>query len=246
MKNIRVVSANIKGLRNLQNNVSCQDHCHHSIGGKNFVAIVSDGAGSAKYGKIGARIACETIVDLLKNVSFGNIKKEVYRAVEIAREKIFYHRLNKRNEDISKFAATIVGLVYHKKYGGIFFHIGDGAGICFVDNKYDNFVISKPENGDFSCETYFYTMNNWKSSLRITSFEKKHNTFILMSDGLTNFSFSNDFTKIEENFLFPINEFLSQELVKSKAMRALTKTLSNPKAAIINPDDKTFLWAKVN
>lgn len=243
MKNIRVIAASIKGTRNRLRNVSCQDHFAHSQSGKNFIAIISDGAGSAKYAKIGARIACETIVDLLKNANMKNIKKEVHHAIKVAREKILYHRLNKKKEDLSDFAATIVGLVFNEKYGGIFFHIGDGAAIAFKDKEYENFIISKPDNGDFACETFFYTMPDWQSSLRFTHFEKL-NSFILMSDGLTNFAFANDYQDLEDKFIIPISNFLDNEKTKYKAVDALTKTISNPKAERINPDDKTFLWAK--
>lgn len=239
-KNIRVLSTSIKGLRNASRNMPCQDHANHSTNGKNFVAVVSDGAGSAKYGKIGARIVCDTLVDLLKNIKFEEVKTEVVKAINVARQKISLHRFNKRN--INDFAATLLGVVYYDNKG-IFFHIGDGAAVAFKDDNYDNYIISRPENGTFSCETYFYTMEDWKESLRFLPF-KDYDTFVLMSDGLTNFSFSQDFSQIEKRFLLPIHEFLCRETKKYKAINALNKTLSNPKAERINPDDKTILWAK--
>lgn len=247
MKNrdIKVLSATIQGLRNSNRNTPCQDYCKHSTKGRNFVAAISDGAGSAKHGKIGARIVCETLVDLLSNAHEHNLQKSIAFAIEVARDKLKRHRLNKTKseEGIEDFAATIVGLVYAKSKG-IFFHIGDGVAIAFNNTNYDKFIISKPENGFFSCETYFYTMNDWKENLRFTEF-KNFNTFILMTDGLTNFSFSKDFNQIEERFLSPINDFLNKETIKCKAEKALKKTLGNPKAEKINPDDKTILWARV-
>lgn len=243
--NIKVLSTTIQGIRNNSRNVPCQDYCRHSTKGRNFVAVVADGAGSAKHAKIGARIICETIVDLLSNAHEHNIKKSIAFAIEVARDKLKRHRLNKSKTEagIEDFAATVVGLIHHKNKG-IFFHIGDGVGIAFNNDDYENFVITKPKNGFFSCETYFYTMKDWKENLRFTEF-KNLNTFILMTDGVTNFSFSKDFNNIEEKFLSPINEFLNNEPIKSKAVKALKKTLGNPKAEKINPDDKTMLWAKI-
>ncbi|MDD4556128.1 MAG: PP2C family serine/threonine-protein phosphatase [Alphaproteobacteria bacterium] len=239
-RNIRVLATSIKGLRNANRNAPCQDHSCHATNGKNFVAVVSDGAGSAKYGKIGARIVCNTLVDLLKNEKFEDIKQKTYEAIKVARQKLSLHRLNKKN--LNDFAATLVGVVFANNKG-IFFHIGDGAAVAFTDENYDNFTISPPENGMFSCETYFYTMENWKENLRFVPF-KGHNTFVLMSDGLTNFSFNGEFNEIEKRFLQPINQYLCNEPLKYRALNALNKTLSNPRAERINPDDKTILWAK--
>lgn len=35
------------------------------------------------------------------------------------------------------------------------FHIGDGAALALNSENKDDFVISRPQNGLFSCETFF-------------------------------------------------------------------------------------------
>jgi len=244
-QNIRVLSASIKGVLHSQQNVPCQDYCQYQQDGRNFVAIVSDGAGSSKYGRIGAKTICETLTSLLKNIDFSEAKKAIPQAIGIARSKLIRHRLNKTKSEKSliDFAATLVGVICHKNKG-LFFHIGDGAALAFHDDKYQNFTASRPENGNFSCETYFYTMDDWKDCLRFTSFENA-NTIFLMSDGLTNFSFSRDYKTIEKSFLQPIAEYLNKETNKTKALRALSNTLSTPQASKLNSDDKTLIWIKL-
>lgn len=242
---IKVRATSLVGPLHTAKNMPCQDYCKYSRKGRNFVAIVSDGAGSSKFGRIGARIICETLTDLLPNIDFKYARQEIVRAINVAREKLMRHRLNKsKNEDsLVDFAATLVGVIYHQDKG-LFFHIGDGAALAFHDDAYEQFTASKPENGAFSCETYFYTMDDWKDSLRFTSFDKAH-TLLLMSDGLTNFSFSADFNQIERNFILPINNFLTQEQNQGKAIRALNNTLNTSRARKLNSDDKTLLWAKL-
>jgi serine/threonine protein phosphatase PrpC len=243
--NIRVLSACITGPVHLGRGQTCQDYCRYSTKGENFVAVVSDGAGSAKYGRIGAKIICDTLIDLLPNVPFKDIKTSITNAIEVARERLFFHRLNsgKNTKGLMSFAATIVGVVYNKGRG-IFFHVGDGAAVAFVGGDFSRHIMSRPENGIFSCETYFYTIDDWKENLRFTNFEKAH-TIMLMSDGLTNFSFTPDFNGIEKKFIIPIDNFLTKEKFKSKAKRALENTLNTAQAKKLNPDDKTFLWAKL-
>ncbi len=240
---IKVAAATIQGPMHLNKNLPCQDYCRYSNRGRNFVAVVSDGAGSAKYGKIGAKIVCDTLIDLLKNCKFSNAEDAVKKAIETARGKVRRHRLNKNRGtgDISDFSATVVGTVYHKG-NGIFFHIGDGAALAFNESDSNDFIVSPPENGNFSCETFFYTQENWQQNLRFTPFLKADAIF-LMSDGLTSFSFSQDYRCIEKNFILPIHNFLKQESSKIKAERALANTLNTAQARRLNSDDKTLLWA---
>ena len=170
--NIKVVAASVCGPMHCYRKMPCQDFFKHKSSGKNFVAVVSDGAGSAKYGKIGARVICETIVDLLSNCDFENIHQHVVRAISVARNKLLRHRFNKqKNADgLMDFSATIVGVVcFHRK--GLFFHIGDGAALAICEDDINNFIVSPPSNGNFSCETFFYTQDNWIENLRFTPFE---------------------------------------------------------------------------
>lgn len=236
---IRVVAASVVGAQHLHSQTPCQDY-HKHVKARNFVAIVSDGAGSAKYGKIGARIVCETLCDILKNADFKNAQEKVVHALKVARDKVQRHRFN---SPINDFAATVVGVVYNKE-NGLFFHIGDGAAIAFGDEQCCDFVASRPENGNFACETYFYTQEAWCENLRFTKFNNARSVF-LMTDGLTNFSFNNDFNEIEKGFIVPINNFLSAEKTIIKAKRALMNTLNTPRAQKLNADDKTLIWAKI-
>jgi len=243
--NIRVLAASLAGPLHTAKNLPCQDYCKYSTEGKNFVAVVSDGAGSSKYGKIGARVICNTLTDLLPNADFFNAREAIIKAIMIARNKLVRHRLNKsKNESgLVDFAATLVGVIYYRNKG-LFFHIGDGAALAFHQNNFEHFTVSLPENGAFSCETYFYTMDDWKDSLRFTSFDKAH-TLFLMSDGLTNFTFSSDYSHIEKNFIVPIDTFLNQQTNRRKARRALENTLNTSRARKLNSDDKTLMWVKL-
>ena len=83
---IKIVAASVAGLLHVNKKIACQD-CYNHLVGKNLVAVVSDGAGSAKYGKTGAKALCMILCDLLKNADFENIEEHIIKAVKIVREK---------------------------------------------------------------------------------------------------------------------------------------------------------------
>ena len=268
-RNIRVIATKITGGLHLAKQKPCQDFYQYACSGNKLVAVVSDGAGSAKYGKIGAKIVCETLVYVLINTPLKNVEEAVAKAIQMARGKLVIHRLNrsKSEAEILNFSATVVGVAYHNNRG-VFFHIGDGAGIAVHDsaslaNGADNLVrqndsgaavfirnktntvrytLSRPANGTFSCDTYFYTMANWKECLRFTRIDKAEALF-LMTDGVTNFALSDDMCRLKQGFIEPINSYLRKEPNKARALQALKNTLDTERARKLNSDDKTFLWA---
>ena len=245
-RHIRTVTTSLRGAWHKAKNLPCQDCCRTKTKNDKLVAVVSDGAGSARYSSIGARIICETLCDLLINSDIEHIRTDVTKAINVAREKLLYHRLNaeKSLTGLINFSATMVGVFYHHNQG-IFFHIGDGAGIAFKQGNYTDLVISEPENGAFSCETYFYTMSDWRDCLRFTPFTDK-NRLMLMTDGVTGFVFANDFYQIQHKFLQPVVEYLENENRSTYAQKVLRNTLEDKKAQRLNADDKTIFWAKLS
>ena len=113
---IRVIATKVTGGLHRSKQTPCQDFYHYACSGNKLVAVVSDGAGSAKYGKIGAKIICETLVNVLINTPFKDVEQAVRLAVEIARDRLVIHRLNKSKseKEILNFSATMVGVVYHR------------------------------------------------------------------------------------------------------------------------------------
>lgn len=243
----KIIVASTVGLYHKNKGLKSQDYFAFSQTKNRIVAIVSDGAGSAKYGRIGAKCICETATRILSTADLKQLKQNIINSIESSRDILITHRLNKsKNENgLLDFAATVVGVVIEKdKDKGLFFHIGDGAGIALKGKSTDSYIISEPENGIFSSETYFYTMDDWKDSLRFTPFKNATDLF-LMTDGVTGFALKKDEKSIEKGFILPIEHYLQNETDTKRAERALKNTLETPKACAISKDDKTLMWIKL-
>lgn len=237
----KIAGASVQGPSHKAKNQPCQDHFSYKINKNKLVACVSDGAGSSNKSKIGAKVICETICSLLINSNKQNIVNSVHNAIEVAREKLILHRTNKEKSknNLIDYSATVVGCFFDGKDGFIF-QIGDGAIITIL--KTEEKRISKPQNGDFANETFFYTMNEWKKLLKIQKISNL-DSVILMSDGVTPFALTPDNKNIIEGFVNPITDFLTNNN-KVKSCKSLANTLNSAEARKANKDDKTLFWAK--
>ncbi len=236
-KGWKIAGASVKGPLHEKKKQECQDYYYYKNNKNRLVACLADGAGSSEKSKIGAKIICETICDILIKKSAKDIINEIYNAIEVAREKLVFHKTNqdKCEKELENYAATIVGAYFNGKQG-VVFQIGDGA---IISEKQ---VLSRPQNGSFSNETFFYTMENWKDLLRVKNIKDCDN-FILMSDGVTPFAIKPDNKHIQTGFTKPIINFLMNNN-KDKSSKSLANTLNSKEARAANGDDKTLFWAK--
>lgn len=145
---------------------------------------------------------------------------------------------------LAPFHATLVGAIGHADRGGLFFQIGDGAGVaCAVPNWDAALSVSEPENGRYAGETFFYTQPQWRRHLRITPFSADTNLVTLMTDGATPFALNSDGSGLEEPFIRPVTSYLEGVDPKAGA-QTLAQTLAGEDVRSITSDDVTFLWAR--
>ena len=60
----KFLATSIRGALHKAKNLPCQDYYAAKIKDNKIVAVVSDGAGSAPYSQIGARVICHTLCDI--------------------------------------------------------------------------------------------------------------------------------------------------------------------------------------
>jgi hypothetical protein len=217
-----------------------------------LIAVVSDGAGSARYGGEGAVILCEQVGAALARL-FGKAKprpsrallRQACRAVEAGVEATRARVLAEAPPDAGMYDyhATLVGAVALPGKGGLFFHIGDGAALAFDGERW---LLSPPHNGEYSYETYFFTEPGWRRNLRFRLIEPGYDTIFVMTDGVTDLGLRNRGEGPEPFMAFfePIGRFLASAS-REEGERALATTLDTPAARERSSDDKTLVWARL-
>jgi hypothetical protein len=244
----KVVSASVAGFSHLIDNLPCQDQHAFSVLPKGWlVAVVSDGAGSAPLSQEGAAEICKGLVERLSEKlpeleatgeewKGDTIRAFICEGIELARA-----RLGERQSELRDFAATVVGAIAGSN-GGVLFHIGDGAACATVSGDLSSTIMSLPENGEYANETYFFTQDEWREHLRITTFGGNYDLITLMSDGVTPFALAPRLAGPHIPFFEPLSRYFADH-DREEGCRALGATLQSDSIRRITGDDKTLLWA---
>lgn len=248
----KIVAGSATGIAHTQAGMPCQDAYHSTTSGEWLIAVVCDGAGSARFSATGAQHAAQTLCAELRyhTVIAGGRKpadiqdyweQRITETVDKTRSSL-KSRYVYGDRQFRDYHATVVGVIIGRDYG-TFFQIGDGAGAAAVDGDWDNAVFSLPENGAYADETFFFTEEHWREHLRFTPIPTDATLIALMTDGAMSFVMAPQRNGIDRRFIDPVTRYLdSVDAVTGR--KALAGTLEDARTHSITTDDKTLLWAR--
>jgi hypothetical protein len=245
----KVFLASATGKYHLDGNAPCQDAVHYALVDDAFVGVVCDGAGSAAEGQQGAdflaRRITERIADCLRSGrnaqdALSHDRRTLLNIIGSARDELGAIARSRQLE-LTDYACTLVGCA-STRAGGSFFHIGDGFAVH--RRASGESVLSLPENGEYSDETYFVTDANWQEHLRVTPLSAINRGCLigLMSDGTAPFAIDRGRTGFFPPFIDPIVRFLN-DAGAHDGNQALQSVLESERTFAITADDKTLLLA---
>jgi len=239
----RTAGATVTGSSHIADGSEGQDRFHIATCGNRLVAVVADGAGSARYASEGATIAIGTLTEafseaiLRKDCPLDECSLRALVAKSILAARSEASEAAKRiGATLAEFNSTIMGILTDAS-GGLLFHIGDGA--AAVVDIAGCAVISPPENGQFTSETFFYTEEEWLEHLRMTAFVAP-SSVLLATDGAACFAFDDGYQRLCGKFFEPLGRALK---VASNGDDFLTGLLTRDDAVTASDDDKTLVWA---
>lgn len=154
-----------------------------AFGGDKVFAVVSDGAGSAKFGAYGAWIVCRALKVnfrewLAKDEGLPD-DETLTNWIDDLRDKIS-SIAEQRGTMQRQFAATLAALLISPDEI-LALQIGDSAVVGRRESVWD--VICWPENGEYASSTYFVT-DDPEPRLKIVRQQKHYDAFALFTDGV--------------------------------------------------------------
>ena len=240
----RWASASVIGTSHIQNSDRLQDaYVVTELDDHGILAIVSDGAGSAKFGAYGAWLTCRFLSVRFREWLRANsdLPSDVILVgwIDELRDQIS-HTATQREGTPRQFAATLAAIIVSPDEA-VTLHIGDSAIVARNGAGWD--VLCWPENGEYASSTYFVT-DDPEPRLNISRHQREHNAFALFSDGVGDLALSHLEQVAHPRFFDPMFRPVDAEsgegrLVELSAM--LATYLASPSVCERTDDDKTLI-----
>lgn len=149
-----------------------------------LVCAVSDGAGSAKYSRIGSQLASSLAVELVKCASDDVLgTRDFARATFVQIREALDLKAAEMGQDVREFACTLLVAIVRESQT-TFWQIGDGA-ICFRLRDEEAFHYAFwPAKGEYANVTQFLTDATFLDEFEFDSTQAELVDLALFSDGL--------------------------------------------------------------
>ena len=243
--NWTIAHASVRGRSHFRSGKPCEDAV--AVGSsqdKNWaIAVLCDGAGSAKCADEGARFASSSFLKSLEKISqkLDDNQPGPWLTDQIAQEIINFRsslRQKVGDANMRDYHCTLVACLLSDT-GGFAVHIGDGA-IFGEDADRNEILISAPENGQYANETFFITEPHWIKHLRVTPISKMR-WVALCTDGGAALTMQNE-KNMKKGFVYPCIEAILSDLSASNTDKVVSDFLSDPKADDVTADDKSLVF----
>lgn len=240
----RWASASVIGTSHIQNGSRLQDACVVNMMGSDGVfAIVSDGAGSAKFGAYGAWLTCRFLSvrlrEWLREAPDLPSDDDLADWIDELRDQISVVASD-RGSSPRQFAATLAA-IFVTPNESITLHIGDSAIVGRNGDTWD--VLCWPENGEYASSTYFVT-DEPQPRLSIARHPRDHDAFALFSDGIGDLALAHLEQAAHPGFFGPIFrpvDAASGEGRLVELSEKLAAYLASPAVCGRTDDDKTLI-----
>lgn len=219
------------------------------MNGEVLWAIISDGAGSAKFGELGAEIVCNGYANRIERWLTGREGhvteldlSVITKWVERVRRELD-HFAKHNNAHPRDYACTLLGIIVGSGCT-VCFQIGDGGIVLgYGDEEYD--VVFWPENGEYVNTTHFFTDQAVAENLHVKTLAYTPQHVALFTDGIQRLALHFATQSVFVPFFAPMFKRLSAEPLGRAAHLEpqLQAFLNSPRVNERTDDDKTLVLA---
>ncbi len=252
----RAIARSTVGTSHIKQQMPCQDYGSYKVLNKVIIGAVADGAGSAKYAEIGAKLAVERALAYLTNIEKWLQKQKPFwqsypqPLSEEQASKLFTKTTIKVIDALKTQAAkdgylfedlacTLLVFVATPHWVAAM-QIGDGfIAVRCQQEAYQ--LLFPPDKGEYINETTFVTSANAVRSLRVEVIKGKPEYIFASTDGLERVAIRmSDFTPFAP-FFAPLEEYLQETSNPEQEDTYLMSFLNSERLNSRTDDDKTLL-----
>ena len=263
----QVYGASSIGKSHIDSNLPNQDSIYLQKTQDGLVAVVCDGAGSAKFSQAGAAFFSQSIGKMLlslgvgRSVSIGvshrGIAVDLVQVKQQIIEQLSQIRLDLQSQlpaesSLRDYHTTFTGLLIHANHQAILVQIGDSPLITsqfvvrhpHIDYFTNLQVYGDDSKNEYVNETHFITQDNWQSFLRVEPIDLSQvDCLALMSDGCADLVFEGASVtpKIYRPFFGNLLFNLTQSQSSQQGSAIIEQALGNPATYRLTGDDKSLV-----
>ncbi|OBX62403.1 hypothetical protein A9299_04205 [Moraxella osloensis] len=259
----QVYGASSIGKSHIDSNLPNQDSIYLQKTQDGLVAVVCDGAGSAKFSQAGAAFFSQSIGKMLLSLSVSVNRSVSGIAVDLVQvkqqiiEQLSQIRLDLQSQlpaesSLRDYHTTFTGLLIHANHQAILVQIGDSPLITskfvvrhpHIDYFTNLQVYGDNSKNEYVNETHFITQNNWQPFLRVEPIDLSQvDCLALMSDGCADLVFEGASVtpKIYRPFFGNLLFNLTQSQSSQQGSAIIEQALGNPATYRLTGDDKSLV-----
>lgn len=255
----QVYGASSIGKSHIDSNLPNQDSIYLQKTQDGMVAVVCDGAGSAKFSQAGAAFFSQAIGKMLLSlgVSHRGITFDLVQVRQQIIEQLSQIRLDLQSQlpaesSLRDYHTTFTGLLIHSNHQALLVQIGDSPLITsqfvvrhpHIDYFTNLQVYGDDSKNEYVNETHFITQDNWQSFLRVEPIDLSQvDCLALMSDGCADLVFEGASVtpKIYRPFFGNLLFNLTQSQSSQQGSAIIEQALGNPATYRLTGDDKSLV-----
>lgn len=259
----QVYGASSIGKSHIDSNLPNQDSIYLQKTQDGMVAVVCDGAGSAKFSQAGATFFSHSIGKMLlslgvsRSVSISGTAFDLVQVKQQIIEQLSQIRLDLQSQlpaesSLRDYHTTFTALLIHSNHQAILVQIGDSPLITsqfvvrhpHIDYFTNLQVYGDDSKNEYVNETHFITQDNWQSFLRVEAIDLSQvDCLALMSDGCADLVFEGASVtpKIYRPFFGNLLFNLTQSQSSQQGSAIIEQALGNPATYRLTGDDKSLV-----
>ena len=253
----QVYGASSIGKSHIDSNLPNQDSIYLQKTQDGMVAVVCDGAGSAKFSQAGAAFFSHSIGKMLLSVSISGIAFDLVQVKQQIIEQLSQIRLDLQSQlpaesSLRDYHTTFTGLLIQSNHQALLVQIGDSPLITsqfvvrhpHIDYFTNLQVYGDDSKNEYVNETHFITQDNWQSFLRVEPIDLSQvDCLALMSDGCADLVFEGASVtpKIYRPFFGNLLFNLTQSQSSQQGSAIIEQALGNPATYRLTGDDKSLV-----